>query len=309
MDVIVVDSVKGGCGKTLISIKKATQLAYASNDNKVCYIDLDLLGSSIETFLFGEYVIGGSKLPVGSSFEVIKQATNYLNQMLYKKNFDDSFFTTIRYREIPSSNPFDIIMCSPKQFEKDKFKPTKELNYIEQIDYGYFAVLLKKMFKTLRDDLHYTHVIVDMPPNSDAYTDLIFNIFLNAYDKSNSSNKYEFKIMLINSLDQAHFAANMEWLKSKIETIDMKSCSLNMSNVEIVFNDRININTIKDPDIKDFSSILLTRITSFDTLIPSMAGKLTTVYYYDYDAHASVSAVKANGIKCLNINSYEYSKK
>lgn len=63
MKVIIVDSVKGGCGKTTIALKNAVEASkvliepQTEKSPKVCMIDFDLLGSSMETFLFGETTV------------------------------------------------------------------------------------------------------------------------------------------------------------------------------------------------------------------------------------------------------------
>ena len=47
MNFYVVDSVKGGCGKTTLALWKALELQ-KNPEKEVCYIDLDLLETSTE---------------------------------------------------------------------------------------------------------------------------------------------------------------------------------------------------------------------------------------------------------------------
>lgn len=55
MKYIIVNSVKGGCGKSSISLHTAIDLALDDkDDNNVLVIDMDILGSSLRTFVTGQ---------------------------------------------------------------------------------------------------------------------------------------------------------------------------------------------------------------------------------------------------------------
>ena len=273
MKVIVVDSVKGGCGKTTVALKYAMKFAQAKA--KVCYIDLDILGSSIEVFISGCRFVASpkfkNKIREGDApyqLDVEKTAQFYLNELFKGEKFGDCFFNKIKVIENNASNPysFDLIACNPDQNEKDLFKPSRLMNYAGQIDYEYFAAMIEKMIDGL-EHIEYTHVIIDMPPNSDAYTDSVFDILLRADEigkkkiknlenvdsdekaKYDVVTKYNVEICIINSLDRAHFEANLVWINAMIAERRMEWALNPELNFKIVFN---NVSGIKREDSKNY---------------------------------------------------------
>lgn len=262
MNIILVDSVKGGCGKTSISLKCAVdKVKGEKSERRVCYIDLDLLGTSIETFLIGEIFVGKTftkkdepkdssnnekKKDLPIQFNVRKAASYYLNDLFKGKSFDRKFISDIAI-EGDFSGEFSLIACSPNQDDKERFKPSRQINYGGQIDYDYFSAAIEKILEQLYD-MKYTYVIIDMPPNSDAYTDSLFNILLSKAHSLNEEKAvplYNVEIYVVNSFDMAHFKANCEWLKMMIEEHDMKWV-VNVSELfKIVFNDIIDYNTLQ----------------------------------------------------------------
>ena len=268
MNVTVVDSVKGGCGKTSISLKYATM--FAQKNSKVCYIDLDILGSSIEAFINGRKFVGkdakeimSTGTPYGVSpfrLEVESAAKFYLNEMFNGQAFSERFFNKIRVTESATAATcyFDLIACSPDQDEKDRFKPSRLINYVGQIDYEYFAAMIEKMLKVL-EKMGYEQIVIDMPPNSDAYTDSLFNILLRADESGREKiknlenadvadtkdfevvTKYNVEICVINSLDRAHFEANFAWLLAMIDERRMEWALNTKWNFKIVFNNNSGI--------------------------------------------------------------------
>lgn len=123
--------------------------------------------------------------------------------------------------------------------------------------------MIENMLRTLEKE-EYTHIIIDMPPNSDAYTDSVFNILLRKDEsgkkkiifplnadpierkKYNVVTKYNVEICVINSLDRAHFEANYSWLQTMIVERRMEWALDPEQNFKIVFN---NNSGIDDKDL------------------------------------------------------------
>lgn len=306
MNIIVVDSVKGGCGKTSISLKYAIKLANVKS-NKVCYLDLDLLGSSIEVFLTGEKFVGQLQYKTVSNdlhpiaLAVKKTAKYYLNDVFKGERFSKRFLNDIMIGGSGSEKGiFSLISCNPNQDEKDRFKPSRLMNYMGQIDYDYFAAMIEKVFEQLVD-MKFTHVIIDMPPNSDAYTDSLFNILLRKYDsrdREETKTKFNVEICIINSFDRAHFSANLEWLKTMIREHDMKWVVDIPKLFKIVFNDNINYNKIDNNidynkndnnNAKEYVRKMLQELNENGINIDS-------AYLYEYDKNSVASSTGDGGI-------------
>ena len=314
MKVIIVDSVKGGCGKTSISLKYAAMLA--QKNEKVCYIDLDILGSSIETFING---INLDNLALKSMTEEVNEnysgdsepsfqlyvdcpARFHLNEIFKGQSFSPRFFNRIKVTEKHSVDIhyFDLIACNPDQDEKDLFKPSKLMNYVGQIDYEYFAAMIKNILDELKSE-RYTYIIIDMPPNSDAYTDSVFNILLRADEsgkemiknleyvdsneaaKYNVVTKYNVEICIVNSLDRAHFEANLLWLRAMIDERRMEWALDQEQNFKIVFNNNSVIeNELNESQIKKYLDFRLLQLKELS---------IKKVTRFDYDRQLAESAM------------------
>lgn len=219
MNYYVVDSVKGGCGKTTLAIWKALDLQYIADkavakkkgkhkklSTKVCYIDLDLLGTSTEAH------VGQDK----------DSDTCYLNELFYfnrhdvkkKKVKSTKYFEhnnvngdeyTILTNKSMDAIKIGMVFSSPDQEMKNNFRPNYQSNR-SHVDFEFFAMKINELFKELNNG-GYTDIVVDMPPNSDPYTDSIFDLLLNM----KSSEETKVKMMVISTYDRSHINANREW--------------------------------------------------------------------------------------------------
>ena len=283
-------------------------------------VDFDLLGSSIEAFMFANYeedtdtVVNEEDVDVvdvaiqdgvglgatdninGISFKITKKAQCYLNEFFYTDNrICDNYINTVsicsNYKETGES--FDMLICSPHQKDKNMFKATAETQYIEQIDYGYFKTMVITLLNTL--NLHkYTDIIFDMPPNSDSYTDVIFEIL---YRYTNPLNfRFKVEMLLISSLDFAHFNANVEWVKNEMICCDWKNTSFGDEgkDFKLVFNDTVNYEelTIKPKALK---ALLQKRLSLFNDKLSGYI-KIDYVSLYKYDKQAALSTTQDKGV-------------
>lgn len=313
MNIIVVDSVKGGCGKTSISLKCAIDRANNGKDRKVCYLDLDLLGTSIEAFLCGNKFVGqrwdseenafeSNKYPI--QLKVKKAAKFYLNAIFAGKKFSDEFLSEI---EITGSGDFSgafwLLACNPSQNEKDRFKPSRQVNYMGQIDYDYFSAAIEKILEKLYE-LKFTDVVIDMPPNSDAYTDSLFNILLRKADSGDLPEikpQYNVEIHIVNSFDKAHFQANCEWLKTMIRECDMKWVVKVHELFRLVFNDNIDYDELilresgTRGKCEEYIVDKLGEMEKFNMDFPK-------AYFYPYDKRNILSATSNGGISFDSVN-------
>ena len=80
--IIIVDSVKGGCGKTTMAVATAIRSAkilpkrnpneHNKEDPNVCIIDMDLLGTSMERMLCGDKFIKNNRTDLEKSEILVK---------------------------------------------------------------------------------------------------------------------------------------------------------------------------------------------------------------------------------------------
>lgn len=272
MKFIVVNSVKGGCGKSSISLKLAMDLARETKTekkkkvyaNNVLVIDMDILGSSLRTFVTGSYrhgvvdvtsdfeensVVTETTLKIGRREGLEQSACWLLQKQPESKNegqdlvcFTDLFYKKYEeYRNKKIETPFlvcpqldgklgspiiHIAFSSEDPWVKNRFRVQKSNNYTFNINVRYYEEILQKYLKDLKkknlNGNKITHVIFDMPPNSDPYSDCVFSILLkkineDIQNKVAKSNRDIVELCVVSSCDLAHINANFLWVKNMYE--------------------------------------------------------------------------------------------
>lgn len=201
MNIHIVDSVKGGSGKSTFSASLCSFISQQKG-KKVCVIDLDLLGTSWEQNYRGVFI------------EAFDEKLIHLNDLIKDFNF---YKTTTFIQKIPITVFFnehektqceiEAIFCDPRTKEKNTFKITDKA-YSPDISYDIFHESVIQLIELL-NDLEYTDVILDMPPNSEPYSDKILNSCL----KSDSvfSFSHSASLYMIANINPAHIDATFDW--------------------------------------------------------------------------------------------------
>ncbi len=189
----IVDSVKGGSGKSTFSTKLALRLK--SEHKNPCIVDLDLLGTSWchiyanfsnihdrNRFVFLNDLI--------NDFEYY-QGLEYLNEIKFSYNVNEQ----------PVAIP--VIFCNPDPRAKKLFKATED-NGLTNVTYSFFFEGIQKIVKLLADR-GFTDIIFDMPPNSEQYSDGVLNYYLKI------SRKVDAYLYMVSSLNLAHIMSTFDW--------------------------------------------------------------------------------------------------
>lgn len=230
MEFYVVDSVKGGCGKTATAIWKSLELA-STKENKVCYIDMDILGTSLETYLQISIDAEAKYLSeLFSKSNAVKCERCIKKQKFIKENYEVIKEKTVEVNyDKESLIEIGMIISSPNETDKKMFKPNIMTHYVYHIDYDFFARKLEILFDELEKG-GYTHMVIDMPPNSDPYTDSVFDILLNRKNSSKDVN-----LIIVSLFDRSHVEANLKWIEDRVQSGDQNWH--NFKKVELFFND------------------------------------------------------------------------
>lgn len=214
---IIVDSVKGGCGKTTEAIAAAVR-GFKENGkkNKVCLIDMDLLGTSMEHML----VQGGfMHKEYNDDWGINPVAKYYLNDLV-SKDLKEEYKSKVKIKlqEKDICN-IDFVISSPKERDRGKFRVSGDSNYTLQITPTHFRGIIKKLVERLLEE-KYDTVVFDMPPNSDPYTDCIFDLLLDSKYRSKKRKIKSVDAIIVSTYDRAHIYANKSWLESVCEGQD-----------------------------------------------------------------------------------------
>lgn len=166
----LIDSVKGGCGKTTFSIYLARYL------KKSLLIDMDLLGTSMQVLVHGN--------------DTDSQNTAYTNDVFQRVKDNRKKF--VEKLNLKNSECINVIFSSMDYKEKDKFKAGKHSGYTPVIKHSMFRQGLRELLKHHKklDGETIEHFIFDMPPNSDGFSDAAMEcIFSTKYSDLTDNDK------------------------------------------------------------------------------------------------------------------------
>ena len=200
----------------------------------VCYIDLDLLGTSIEKMLgfnnatqywYLNDLFSGDRAAVQK-----KRVKRDFKLITIKAENNSGYrFDNTEDHRPDAVTSIGMVFSSPEQKEKNKFRVGHSTDG-HHIDFDFFARRLNELFNELIDG-GVTDFVIDMPPNSDPYTDSIFGQFLKREIKRR---KIGVHLLLISSLDRAHLEANRQWL---IDLCSKSAQWYEFTSVAYYFND------------------------------------------------------------------------
>lgn len=219
----VVQSVKGGCGKTTFSIMLSSFLGLNKNREKMgetCLLDVDFQGTSlINLFTCDDKV----------DTREVRQC--YLNDKMRK--YDDCYSYVREYNGF--DRKFYYVPSSPKQDQKEWFSANAKMNYIPHMAYNMFEINLKSMLDSNGEGIakeieKLTNIIFDMPPSCDAYSDIIKKCVVNESERIRKSEDIVNYFLMIN-LDPTHLYSTIEYLEQILRGSDQIP-----THIFIVFN-------------------------------------------------------------------------
>lgn len=213
MNIHIVDSVKGGSGKSTFALKLAAALKLEDEKHKhtteksrtikPIIVDLDIMGTSwFSTF-------GNSISENKNSAYII-----YLNDLVLDWNYyrTMNFINEIKIRNSLSKEvEISVVVCSNEQSAKEKFK-IDDQSKSQSIEYDVFCGRIIKLMEYLKDK-EYTDIILDMPPNSEPYSNSILKHCL-------KNTKDNINLYMIASTDISHIEANINWYDNFISSFN-----------------------------------------------------------------------------------------
>ncbi len=238
-----INSVKGGCGKTTVSLSIAYTIMYNLESEymkeinnpikkedgkelsvpKVCYIDLDILGTGVEYVIFEE----DSNL-------------KYFNNAHCKTDTYDDFKQFINPIDRVDSNlQIDCILLSADPKEKSKFLKGNH-NYDKAHNMNVFLKRSEKLLSAFIKGKEYDAIIIDSSPSYDDFPRSIYKYLRNiSSDKDNNIKKvYN---LFVSTLETSHVLTTISTLVDMI-----KDSEVNQQDIRVVFNDINNYFGSKD---------------------------------------------------------------
>jgi cellulose biosynthesis protein BcsQ len=260
LEYIIVTSVKGGCGKSSVSLRTAIELLEKDPNRNVIIIDMDILGTCLERFVDGKIKDDGS---LQSENDIAKVDPGLLNGSTYlvcqsekHKDKQKRYFTdlviqdyaklknTVVWRDyavkrkgtandIVSEN-LHIVFSSPVQAVKNMFQPKNASGYRSVVSIRYYKEVLRSFVQKLNDNSpkKFTHVIFDMPPNSDPYSECIYDILQK--DEKVKKGEAGLELRVVSTYDVAHIQANLTWVEDYVHTTSYNNAF--PTTIQFVFN-------------------------------------------------------------------------
>ncbi|MCU0287962.1 MAG: ParA family protein [Acidobacteria bacterium] len=164
---IIVHSIKGGSGKTTISLALAQY--FGKNDpGKVCYIDTDIAGVGTIT------LVGEDNKP-GQSLTDFIMVNPFDNPQFFKTDFEDApaslFKEFVHCPDDSMYRHFNAIFCSEQQKDmKQALQATADMFFSQDVEKK-MKVLLEKLYGDGIDT-----IIIDTSPGMQGLTQVIFKI-------------------------------------------------------------------------------------------------------------------------------------
>ena len=222
----LINSVKGGCGKTTFSIWLAYYLSKRNSGNesgKSAIIDMDLLGTSMLALFFGSNTWEAAKKELGDK--------KLINEVFRNSESTESYLKEVNFKGFINLN---VIFASINFKDKMKFKVGGHSNYSPIIKYSTFRSGLKKLLKQNAELKPIKHIIMDMPPNSDGFSEAAMEcVFNKHYQVTEFSDKKNLFFMV--GPDYGHTIATI----NELEEIISKKDEGFPDKIFIVFNNNL----------------------------------------------------------------------
>jgi len=197
MEIFLVHSIKGGCGKSSIALSLAGRLAAdagGSGETKVCLLDMDFKSTGYEDMLVRAPTSNPKEFEDLSKPE--PDLTNGIMNILRNKShyyWSTCFFapdTVISEKCITKFKmhcdknvvfALDMFIADPNQSSRNRFIKSFTSTDGLNINSGLFQHVFRASLEWLQN-VGYTSVIIDLPPSFDDYTSMVFSVLMDVRD-------------------------------------------------------------------------------------------------------------------------------
>ncbi|MBU3126234.1 nucleotide-binding protein [Clostridium tagluense] len=245
--IIMVNSFKGGAGKTSIALSLCTTAAYKDCETEIFYIDLDILGTAANYAIFNK-----DKTICYMSLEAEKIAEN-------KVKFD--------YGE--KKLQFNACLIHPENRLTSNHVANLNQRSNANCLHGIFAKKISSYIDNILKNKKDTLIVLDCSPGLSEFEKLILE---NLYHKQNSENMCNIYEIYVTTLDVSHIKKTIESMK----TVCTGNPNLDKRNIKIITNDLVDLKELlKETDTKKETYIDTDQYTvGLNTYIKAQINKL-----------------------------------
>lgn len=244
----IVDSVKGGCGKTTFSILLSLLIDKfwmgdrANDETGVCLMDMDIQGTSLLYLLEGKTYLDREE-----NEKELCTLNDWIASVEGDKEKVSEYVRKCRFPSLgerQAGERFDVVFCDPRPEQKKRFRSVSNQNYSPEVMYSTYRMGLIDFLDQIGKQTPYSHghIIFDMPPNSDGYSDAIYDIMLKQ-DYSVLKKGDLCNLFLMQTMDQGHRQTSLDYFQEIVNSEGFDK----FHAIFFVFNDWLNWN--KDPGL------------------------------------------------------------
>lgn len=222
----LINSVKGGCGKTTFSIWLAYYLSKKNHRNQIGksgILDMDLLGTSMLAVFWGSNTKDVVEKELGDA--------EFINNVFHNNQYTSTYLNTV---SLKNKIKLNVVFASIDSGDKKKFKVGGHSNYSPVIKYSTFRAGLKMLLTKNEAINELEFIIMDMPPNSDGFSEAAMEcIFNKHYQVTEDDDKRNLFFMV--GPDYGHTVATINDLEEIINKRDERF----PDKIIIIFNDNL----------------------------------------------------------------------
>lgn len=219
----IVNSVKGGCGKTAFSIFFARYLKGESGvGRKPLLIEMDIQGAAMQRIFLGNDEKIGIK---------------YINDALRKQERPELFIRHLRmFDEDVTKEDLGVIFADPRVDIKEKYRAAAQSGYTSIVQYQIFKEGFRQFMKQFKKISCYSHMIFDMPPNYDGFANVAIDSLLTEDTDILKSGDAR-NLFFMTGLDNSHIQATVD----EVAHLLLKKEKFIFDKLFIVVNNNIRI--------------------------------------------------------------------
>lgn len=230
----IIHSIKGGCGKSSVSL--FTGLLLSMKEKNTIIVDCDLSASA--THKLYAPTDGGSENNIKLMNMKLKDYA--LNELLRGDVIDiDDIINSIYFNwnlkgglEKPNNMELDYIFAHSEKSKLSDFRFNVGANRANNIPIGLFNNKFDELLSLIKVDERYQNVIFDLAASSNEYSYIIYRHLLELHDDKN-----KMYLVLVTTSDRAHLEETMQYLKEvAIGTTDKPR----FDNIIIIINSLAN---------------------------------------------------------------------
>ena len=223
----VIDSIKGGCGKTTFSIMLTEYLERKTDANDhACLLDVDFLGTGMHALFMGEGLVAN-----------YKESHIFLTDKIRKPGYSAKMFVC---RAEVEERKLYVAFSDPGYRAKQEYRLTSRSNYTPIVKYGVFRAGIHSILagNKLEEEIegNVKDIVLDMSPGCDAYSESIKDCIFDKKYSNYLGEKDCCNYYLMLGLDASHVSAAKEYLRDFME-----SDGKNPHRIFVVFNDIMQI--------------------------------------------------------------------